>query len=33
VIVIMPPFCTTQRQVKKIFAALHDSIDETLNTP
>ena len=33
VIVIMPPFCTTQRQVKKIFVALHDSIDETLNTP
>ena len=33
VIVIMPPFCTTHRQVKKIFAALHDSIDETLNTP
>ena len=31
VIVIMPPFCTTQRQVKKIFAALHDSIDESLN--
>ena len=31
VIVIMPPFCTTQQQVKKIFTALHDSIDETLN--
>ncbi|MFQ3168679.1 MAG: adenosylmethionine-8-amino-7-oxononanoate aminotransferase [Limisphaerales bacterium] len=30
VIVVMPPFCTTQRQVQKIFAALHDSIDETL---
>ncbi|MDP7048399.1 MAG: adenosylmethionine--8-amino-7-oxononanoate transaminase [Verrucomicrobiota bacterium] len=33
VIVVMPPFCTTQRQVKKIFAALHDSIEETLNKP
>ena len=31
VIVVMPPFCTTQRQVKKIFASLHDSIDESLN--
>ena len=31
VIVIMPPFCTTQQQVKKIFTALYDSIDETLN--
>ena len=31
VIVIMPPFCTTQQQVKKIFTSLHDSIDETLN--
>ncbi|MFL3667139.1 MAG: aminotransferase class III-fold pyridoxal phosphate-dependent enzyme, partial [Verrucomicrobiota bacterium] len=31
VIVIMPPFCTTQQQVKKIFSALHDSIEETLN--
>jgi adenosylmethionine-8-amino-7-oxononanoate aminotransferase len=28
VIVVMPPFCTTQRQIKIIFAALHDSIDE-----
>ena len=33
VIVIMPPFCTTQQQVKKIFSALHDSIEETLNKP
>jgi adenosylmethionine-8-amino-7-oxononanoate aminotransferase len=31
VIVVMPPFCTTQRQVKKIFTSLHDSIDESLN--
>jgi adenosylmethionine-8-amino-7-oxononanoate aminotransferase len=31
VIVVMPSFCTTQRQVKKIFTALHDSIDESLN--
>lgn len=30
VIVIMPPYCTTQRQVKKIFSALHNAIDETL---
>ena len=30
VIVVMPPFCTTQRQVKKIFSALHDSIEEAL---
>ncbi len=30
VIVIMPPFCTTQRHVKKIFSALHDSIEEVL---
>ncbi|HJN89213.1 MAG TPA: adenosylmethionine--8-amino-7-oxononanoate transaminase [Verrucomicrobiota bacterium] len=30
VIVVMPPYCTTQRQVKKIFAALHDSIEESL---
>ena len=33
VIVIMPPFCTTQQQVKKIFSALHDSIEESLNKP
>ena len=33
VIVIMPPFCTTQQQVKKTFSALHDSIEETLNKP
>ena len=33
VIVIMPPFCTTQRQVKKIFATLHASIEETFNKP
>jgi adenosylmethionine-8-amino-7-oxononanoate aminotransferase len=33
VIVVLPPFCTTQRQVKKIFDALHDSIDETLKQP
>jgi adenosylmethionine-8-amino-7-oxononanoate aminotransferase len=26
----MPPYCTTQRQVKKIFSALHNAIDETL---
>jgi len=31
VIVIMPPFCTTQKQIKKIFATLHDSIEETFN--
>lgn len=30
VIVIMPPYCTTQRQVKKIFSSLHNAIDETL---
>ncbi len=30
VIVIMPPYCTTQRQVKKIFSALYNAIDETL---
>jgi adenosylmethionine-8-amino-7-oxononanoate aminotransferase len=29
----MPPFCTTQQQVKKTFSALHDSIEETLNKP
>ena len=28
VIVIMPPFCTTQAQVKKIFNTLRDSIKE-----
>ena len=33
VIVIMPPFCTTQQQVKKIFSALYDSIEESLNKP
>jgi len=33
VIVIMPPFCTTQRQIKKVFAALHASIEEAFNKP
>jgi len=33
VIVVMPSFCTTQRQVKKIFGTLHDSIAETLKQP
>jgi len=28
VIVVMPPFCTTQLQVKKIFTALHEAIKE-----
>ena len=30
VIVIMPPYCTTKTQIKKIFYALYDTIDETL---
>jgi len=29
----MPPFCTTQRQIKKVFAALHASIEEAFNKP
>ena len=29
VIVVMPPYCTTQSQVKKIFTVLHDSIKES----
>jgi adenosylmethionine-8-amino-7-oxononanoate aminotransferase len=28
VIVIMPPYCTTPKQVRKIFSALYDSIAE-----
>jgi adenosylmethionine-8-amino-7-oxononanoate aminotransferase len=30
VIVIMPPYCTTKKQVEKIFTALRESIEETL---
>ena len=30
VVVIMPPYCTTPRQVRQIFAALRESIDEAL---
>ena len=30
VIVLMPPCCTTQAQVKKMLAALHEAVDETL---
>jgi adenosylmethionine-8-amino-7-oxononanoate aminotransferase len=29
VIVVMPPYCTTPSQVRKIISALHDSIQET----
>ena len=29
VIVVIPPYCTTQSQVKKIFTVLHDSIKES----
>ena len=33
VIVIMPPYCTTGAQVKRIVSALHDSISEVLGGP
>jgi adenosylmethionine-8-amino-7-oxononanoate aminotransferase len=31
VIVLMPPYCTTRRQVQKIISALHEAIEETLS--
>jgi adenosylmethionine-8-amino-7-oxononanoate aminotransferase len=30
VIVVMPPYCTTKAQIKKIFSTLHEIIDEIL---
>jgi adenosylmethionine-8-amino-7-oxononanoate aminotransferase len=30
VIVLMPPYCTTTAQVKKIVAALHDAVAEVI---
>ena len=30
VIVIMPPYCTTEAQLKKMIQVLHRAIDETL---
>ena len=33
VIVLMPPYCTTSRQVRRMVAALRDAVDETLGQP
>ena len=30
VIVLMPPYCTTERQIRKLVTALRESIDEQL---
>ena len=33
VIVLMPPYCTTTQQTRRIVAALYEAISETLSSP